>query len=174
MLVRLAQPEDAADLPPIEKSAAMLFRAEAGLSWLADGPVIAQAEHERLVLKQTVWVAETDAGDLIGFINAEVFEYELHVWELSVHEAWQRMGIGKRLILSAYTCAAERGLAALTLTTFSNVPWCAPAYSKLGFQPVPQPGQRLRSILEAEAQHGLPIARRVAMHLPIEVLPNQK
>lgn len=173
MLIRLAQLQDAAELPPIEKSAAKLFRTQAGLSWLADGPAISQAQHERLILKQTVWVAESCAGDLIGFIDAEVCGHDLHVWELSVHEAWQRMGIGKKLILSAYGYALENGLAALTLTTFSDVPWCAPAYSKLGFQPVHQPAQRLLSTLKEEARHGLPMAKRLAMTLPIGTQSNQ-
>jgi GNAT superfamily N-acetyltransferase len=170
MLIRLAQLQDAVHLPPIEKSAAKLFRVQAGLSWLADGPVISLTEHERLIFQRTVWVAESSAGDLVGFINAEVFGHDLHVWELSVHEAWQRMGIGKKLILSAYSYACEHGLAALTLTTFTDVPWCAPAYSTLGFQPVLQPGQRLLGTLEEEARQGLPMAQRLAMTLPIGML----
>lgn len=167
MLIRLARLQDAGDLPLVEKSAAKLFLAMEGLSWLANGPVISQAEHERLIRNHTVWVAEAGPDGLIGFINAEVFEDELHVWELSVHEAWQRLGVGRKLMLSASEYALMNGLDALTLTTFSDVPWCAPAYSKLGFRPLPQPGLRLQAALDAEDEHGLPIARRLAMRLQI-------
>jgi GNAT superfamily N-acetyltransferase len=170
MLVRLATQNDAADLPAIEKSAAELFSTEADLAWLAGGPVIPQAEHERLILKQAVWVAEAGSAGLVGFVSAEVFERELHLWELSVHREWQRMGIGKSLMQSAHGYALENGLAALTLTTFSNVPWCAPAYSRLGFEKVLKPDQRLQFTLDAEASNGLPIERRVAMRLPTGML----
>ena len=167
MLVRLATPNDAAGLPAIEKSAAELFSTEADLAWLADGPVIPQAEHERLIRIQTVWVAEVGSDGLVGFLSAERFERELHVWELSVHKAWQRRGIGKSLIQSALGYAAENRLSALTLTTFSDVPWCAPAYSRLGFETVLKPDERLQYALDAEASRGLPIQRRVAMRLPL-------
>ena len=170
MLIRLATSKDAADLSRIEKSASELFRSDSGLAWLADSPVVAQAEHERLILQQTVWVAEGGPGNLVGFLNAEVLQHRLHVWELSVDMAWQRRGIGKRLVLSAYRYAAEMGLAALTLTTFNDVPWNAPAYSKIGFQQVVQPRGHLQDALAAEAAHGLPMDRRVAMRLPIGML----
>jgi ribosomal protein S18 acetylase RimI-like enzyme len=170
MLVRLATPNDAADLSAIEKSAAKLFRTDLALAWLADGPVLTQDEHERLIFRQSVWVAEVGSDGLVGFLSAEPFERELHIWELSVHKAWQRRGIGRSLIQSAHGYAAENGLAALTLTTFSDVPWCAPAYSRLGFETVQKPDRRLQYALDAEASHGLPIERRVAMRLPTGML----
>ncbi|AZV95618.1 GNAT family N-acetyltransferase [Kerstersia gyiorum] len=105
--------------------------------------------------------------NLVGFLNAEVLNHELHIWELSVHGDWQRQGVGTGLLRSAYQYAVETGLAALTLTTFKDVPWCAPAYAKFGFKPVMNPVLHLRDALNAEAAHGLPVERRVAMRLPI-------
>jgi GNAT superfamily N-acetyltransferase len=170
MLIRVARPLDAADLPRIEKSAAQLFRTEPDLAWLAAGPVMAPSEHERLILKQAVWVAEAGPGDLVGFLDAEVVEDELHLWELSVHQAWQRRGIGKELLLSAHSYALEQGLAALTLTTFRDVPWCAPAYAKLGFRPVSRPSERLQACLNSESSRGLAPAPRIAMQLAVGTL----
>lgn len=167
MLIRPARLTDAADLPAIEKSAAQLYSDAAGLAWLADGPLIAQAAHESRILQQSVWVAETDEGVLTGFISTEIVDTELHIWELSVHTDWQRRGIGRLLMASAYQHALAQGLSALTLTTFSDVAWCAPAYARLGFQQLLQPGQRLQETLDAEALHGLPPGRRIAMRLPM-------
>ncbi|AZV94735.1 hypothetical protein CBF45_14255 [Bordetella sp. J329] len=59
MFIRVATLEDAAYLPRIEKSASELYRAIPHLDWLAAGQVIARAEHERLILKRSVRVAET-------------------------------------------------------------------------------------------------------------------
>ena len=170
MLIRPARLKDAADLPAIEKSAAQLYSDAAGLAWLTDGPLIAQAEHESRILQHAVWVAETDEGVLTGFISTEIFDTDLHIWELSVHANWQRRGIATRLIDSAYRHAVARGLSALTLTTFSDLPWCAPAYAKRGFQPLQQPRLRLQDCLDAEALHGLPPDRRVAMRLPVSTV----
>lgn len=167
MLIRPARLKDAADLPAIEKSAAQLYCHAAGLAWLADGPLIAQAEHESRILQHAVWVAETEDGALTGFISTEIFDTELHIWELSVRADWQRRGIATRLIDSAYRHAVAQGLGALTLTTFSDLAWCAPAYAKRGFQPLQQPGPRLQDCLDTEALHRLPPERRMAMRLPV-------
>ena len=168
MLIRVASLEDAAFLPQIEKSASELYRAEPDLAWLADGQVIEPSEHARLILKKTVLVAESSRGHLVGFLNAEVLNHELHIWELSVHGDWQRRGAGTQLLRSAYQYALETGLAALTLTTFKDVPWCAPAYAKLGFKPVKHPVLHLREALDAEVIHGLPSEQRVGMRLSVQ------
>lgn len=168
--IRPACLQDAALLPVIEKSAAQLFKTAPGLEWLADGDTLSVSILICLISLGTVWVAQTEAGQVIGFICTEEFDDELHIWELSVHADYQRMGIGKRLMHAAYKHASDRGLLALTLTTFSDVQWNAPWYAQLGFQIVSTSAeQRLRQLLDAEVMHGLPAARRVAMRLPTEM-----
>ncbi|MCD2166715.1 GNAT family N-acetyltransferase [Comamonas koreensis] len=167
MLIRPAHLTDASALPAIEKSAAQLFGTADGLAWLRDAPVIGPSDHARRILNHAVWVAEAADGALAAFISTEIFDSELHIWELSVHAQWQRRGIASLLIDSAYRYAVNRGLGALTLTTFSDVPWCAPAYAKRGFAPLLQPGKRLQDTLDAEAMQGLPPERRIAMRLPV-------
>ena len=165
--IRLARLDDAASLPHVEKSAAELFTTAPGLEWLVDGTLIARKEHERLILRKTVWVAEAGSIGVVGFINAEVFGDELHLWEVSVNRRWQRMGIGKRLISSTCKYATTHRLVALTLTTFADVPWGAPAYLKLGFRSVIDPDRSLQDVLNAESLHGFPMERRLAMRLTI-------
>lgn len=165
--IRPATLQDVVHLPAIEQSAAGLFRGAAGLEWLADGPGMARAEHERLILRGAAWVAEAGPGHLVGFLDAEAFGQELHLWELSVHADWQRRGIGTRLIQAAQEHAAAQGLVALTLTTFADLPWSAPAYARLGFRPVSPPGPRLQGVMDVEAAHGLPVERRVAMRMDV-------
>ena len=165
MFFRLACPEDAAAFPAIERSAAQLFLRQPGLEWLAQGEVMTAQAHQRLIRQHSVWLAEASPGEPIGFLSAEVFADALHLWELSVHADWQRQGVGKGLVRHACMGAAAHGLTALTLSTFRDVPWNAPAYAKLGFQPLSQPGERLQKVLEAEAAHGLPAQQRVAMRL---------
>lgn len=167
--IRPASLQDAALLSVIEKSAAQLFKTEPGLEWLADSATLPESVLLSHISLGTVWVAQTEAGQLTGFICTEEFDDELHIWELSVHANFQRMSIGKRLMQEAYKHVLSRGLSALTLTTFSDVQWNAPWYAQLGFQIVTaSAGQRLVRLLDAEAKHGLPSERRVAMQLMIK------
>jgi ribosomal protein S18 acetylase RimI-like enzyme len=166
--IRPACLQDAALLPVIEKSAAQLFKTESGLEWLADSDTLSESILICLISLGTVWIAQTEAGQVIGFICTEEFDEELHIWELSVHADFQRKGIGKRLIQEAYKHASSLGLSALTLTTFSDVSWNAPWYAQLGFQIVSTSAeQRLRQLLDAEVKHGLPASRQVAMRLSV-------
>lgn len=168
MLVRLAELTDAASLPCIERSASELFASLPSLGWLATSAVTSVAEHHRLIQRRTLWVAHPLSSALVGFLAAEQFDDALHIWELSVHSDWQRRGIAKALIQHAMEHARGYGLQAVTLTTFTDVPWNGPAYTKMGFQQVLSPGERLHGILQAEAARGLPAHRRTAMRLPLQ------
>lgn len=167
MSIRFARPEDAVLLPAIERSAAAVFRAAPGLAWIADDAVMSESEHRRLIALGTAWVAQ-DAERVCGFLCAERFDDDLHVWELAVDAEHQRMGLGQRLVQAACSHAAAAGLSAVTLTTFRDLAWNAPWYARLGFrEETALPGTRLYAVLQAEARHGLPAQRRVAMRLPV-------
>lgn len=161
--IRLARDNDIAALRSIERSAGAAFRRIADLAWLADGEVQSAERHRTLITQGTNWVA-TDAYDRpLGFLSAEVIVSELHILELSVALERQGRGIGKALVLAAIGAARARGLAAVTLTTFRDVPWNAPFYRRLGFEVLDAPCPRLAAILREEAEHGLAADRRCAM-----------
>lgn len=167
MLIRFARPEDAVLLPAIERSAAAVFRGVPGLAWIADDAVMAEAEHRRLIAQGAVWVAH-GAEHVCGFLCAERFDDELHVWELAVDADHQRKGLGLRLVQAACSHAASAGVSAVTLTTFRDLAWNAPWYARMGFREViAASGSRLHAVLQQEARHGLPAQRRVAMRLPV-------
>lgn len=174
MLIRPAHPADAALLPAIETSAGVLFRSVPGLEWIADDDVLPETTHLRLIVQQTVWVAQSESGRLCGFLDAERFGDELHIWELAVDGGHQRMGIGKRLVRAACQHAVDLNLSGVTLTTFRDLPWNAPWYAGLGFLPEDVlPDSRLAGVLRDEAGHGLPPQRRVAMRWPAQGVARQ-
>ena len=78
---------------------------------------------------------------------------------------YARRGIGRALLEEAARHALAGGASALTLTTFAQVPWNAPYYSRCGFRVLDEsewtPG--LRVIREREAAHGLDRWPRVCM-----------
>ncbi|WP_040485064.1 GNAT family N-acetyltransferase [Lutibaculum baratangense] len=163
--IRHASLRDADELPEIERSSGEIYRGVPGLEWIADDDVQSAELHRRLITEGVAFVAEEELRGRVGFLNGELAPDGLHIWQLAVHPACQRRGIGRRLIEAAETLAASRGANALTLTTFRDVPWNEPYYRRLGFRTLPasEVGSRLRLILQKERQGGLPMDRRCAM-----------
>ena len=140
--------------PGIEHSAGLVFREIPALAWIADDDDLPSSFHRRLILEGMSWTAVDDLDLPIGFLSAEMFYDELHIWELSVHLDWQRGGIGRQLIACAVEDAKAQNLASITLTTFIDVPWNAPYYSRLGFQVLDR--HRLAPRLARRASAGSP------------------
>lgn len=162
--IRLAKAEDADALPAIELAAGVLFRSVEGLSEIAGMHAIPADEQRRLIRKGHCLVAEAD-GDIVGFLSTEPFSRELHIAEFSVHPDYQGQGIGAVLLRAIGIDAKNSGFAALTLTTFADVPWNGPFYARHGFETVSDldAHPRLKARIEQEMQHGLPRERRIAM-----------
>ena len=172
-VVRRARPSDAAALPAIERSAAELFRLDPGLAWLAEAPVPDAEQHLQAICSAWVWVAELTDQQLGGFLRAVEVDNQLHIEELSVSQHFQGQGIGRKLLLMAIEHADRQQLCAVTLTTFSDLPWNAPFYQRMGFSrltPQATPAH-LVDALNSEAACGLPIERRCAMHLQFKPQP---
>ena len=167
--IRRAVAEDAQFLPDIERSAGKAFQSIAGLEWISSDEVWSAAEHLDWMARALTWVAESDQGELAGFLIAETIVDILHIWEVSVHSDVQGQGIGRQLVQTAQRHGRETGLSALTLTTFRELKFNEQFYAGLGFQTLEtdQLSDRLAGILDKEAEEGLPRARRCAMKMPI-------
>ncbi|HEX2561259.1 GNAT family N-acetyltransferase [Phenylobacterium sp.] len=166
--IREARADELHKLPEIERSAAALFEGEGHdmdiLTNVTPGEVWAPRQ-----AAGTVWVADDGAGEAVGFLAAEVFKDELHVWELDVRQEAQGQGIGRRLMNHAIDWARGRGLARVTLTTFRDIPWNAPFYASLGFAAVAAEdlSVRLAEVLSLETSKGLNPDERCAMVLEL-------
>ncbi len=162
--IRLARPEDARHLPDIELAAGQLFRSVEGLAGVAGMPAVPASEQAALIRKGHSLVAEAQ-GRLVGFISTEPFGRELHIREFSVHPDMQRQGVGSVLLRALGIDARNGQFAALTLTTFTDVPWNAAFYARHGFETVTDldAHPRLKADIEREIAHGLPAERRCAM-----------
>lgn len=167
--IRPAEPADAPSLPAIERSAGEAFRHIPELAWIADDTVQSEERHLQLMEGGTAWVA-VDAMDApVGFLGGEVLDGNLHIWELTVASNHQQRGIGRGLLHRAKDWAALRNLAAITLTTFRDVPWNEPFYRSEGFATLlrGELSQTLREMLASEIAAGLPAERRCAMRYPM-------
>jgi GNAT superfamily N-acetyltransferase len=135
--IRLAAPEDLADLPDLDRAADALF--EVG----GYGATRGAATPEQLDDAALLAVAGRPA---LGSVRVEIVDGTAHIAQLSVRPKFMKQGIGRSLVEYACTWAASHGYDAITLCTFTEVPWNAPFYATLGFAEVGDPGPGLRAL----------------------------
>jgi GNAT superfamily N-acetyltransferase len=134
---------------------------------VADDEVAPMEVYLPLAAQGLVWVA-AEVGQLIGFASSEVFEGELHLWELAVRRESQGRGVGRALIAAVAQEARKLGLP-VTLTTFRDIPWNAPFYARCGFVEMSEAefSPLLKLVFERQAALGLDVANRCAMRLSL-------
>ncbi|MEB3370375.1 GNAT family N-acetyltransferase [Saccharopolyspora mangrovi] len=162
-MIRLARDEDLALLQEVERAAGRPF-AELGMTLVAEDEPPSLAVLREFQQAGRAWVHT--AGDVpVAYLIADVVDGCAHVEQVSVapEHAGRRIGAGLIEVLAAW--ARERGLPALTLTTFTEVSWNGPYYRRLGFRYLDDdeltPG--LRAIRVEEAEAGLDAWPRACM-----------
>jgi len=161
--IALARPGDLSRIAPIELAAARLLAGHAPEPVLEE--VTSDEDLQAAQRDGRLWVARSDDVP-VGFALVEMLERgAAHLEEIDVHAEHGRRGLGTRLVRHVYRWAETRGLGAVTLTTFRDVPWNMPFYARLGFEQVAAAAltPALRAVLEDEARRGLDPARRVVM-----------
>lgn len=163
--IRLALPQEAELVREIEQSAGETFRGS-GHAYVADHPPPPAAVYATLAAEGLVLLAEQHR-QAIGFAACEPFADALHLKELAVRYERQGRGIGRALVEAVAAEARRRGLPAVTLTTFQDLPWNGPWYARRGFVELTAGtlGERLREELAAETGRGL--SARCAMRLTL-------
>ena len=171
-MIRGARTDEIPRLREIERAAGTVFR-ELGMDAIADDDPPAETVLLASIDEGCCWVA-ADAGDrAVAYCIVRVVDDAGHIEEVSVHPDHARRGLGRALIDHAERWAAARGLLALTLTTFANVPWNQPYYERLGFRVMPPGslGDGLLRLRQREAAAGLDRWPRVAMSRPVGFRP---
>ena len=164
MTIRPARRADFEAIREIEIEAGRRFTA-IGMEAVADDGPYSAAELEAFLEGDLAWVAVDGANVTVGYVVAGLVDNMAHIEQVSVRPSHGRQGIGTGLVEHVATWARAKGLDAVTLTTFANVPWNAPLYQRLGFQPIADerlaPG--LAAIGRREAERGLDRWPRTAM-----------
>jgi GNAT superfamily N-acetyltransferase len=162
--IRPASPQDIPALPEIERAAGGLF---AGLDLVQDSEdrTVPIEELEQAQKAEHLWVAAGPHDQPVGFALVTVVDELAHLEELDVHPDHGRRGLGTALVEKICEWAKSEGFAAITLSTFRDLPWNAPFYARIGFRALTEDEltERLLQLREAEAERGLPIAERVVM-----------
>ncbi|WP_406142246.1 GNAT family N-acetyltransferase [Streptomyces sp. NBC_01089] len=164
MSVRAAHIDDLPALQDTERAAGQCFR-DIGMPDIADDEPLPLDELARYQRSGLAWVAVDGANSPVAYLIADRVDGNLHIEQVSVHPDSARRGIGRSLLDRLADRAAADGVPALTLTTFTGVPWNAPYYARCGFRPLGdhELGAGLRDIRAREAAHGLDRWPRVCM-----------
>jgi GNAT superfamily N-acetyltransferase len=172
------RPPSTTELPAlrtIERLAGERFRG-VGLPEVADDEPPSLDVLTRHTEQGRCWVAIDDAGGPIGYVLVDGVDGNAHVEQVSVHPDHQGSGVGRALMERVFEWAGELDMPAVTLTTFSDVPWNAPLYRHLGFRVLrdEELGPGLRAIRDQETAHGLDPARRVCMLRALPPAPTDR
>ncbi|WP_189296267.1 GNAT family N-acetyltransferase, partial [Streptomyces albospinus] len=164
MIIRVPAPADLPALRAVERAAGAPFRA-LGMAQIADDeppPLALLTAYQRAGRALAAYDAEPPGVPPVGYLLWDPVDGCTHIEQVSVHPDRARRGIGRALIDRA---ELDGGRPAMTLTTFTEVPWNAPYYARLGFRPLAgaalTPG--LRTIRAHEAELGLDRWPRVCM-----------
>ncbi|ANS69737.1 acetyltransferase [Streptomyces lincolnensis] len=164
MQIRAVHLDELTALQDIERAAGQCFR-EIGMPEIADDEPLTLGELTRYHHAGLAWVAANDTDIPVAYLIADRVDWNLHVEQVSVHPDSARRGIGRLLLDHLAARATSQKVPALTLTTFTEVPWNAPYYARLGFRILDDSRHTpaLREIRRREAAHGLDRWPRVYM-----------
>ncbi|MFG2990225.1 GNAT family N-acetyltransferase [Streptomyces sp. NPDC048257] len=164
MAIRTARLDELPLLQDIERAAGRCFR-DIGMPEIADDEPLTLDELAPYQRAGLAWVS-VDGTDTPGaYLIAEHVEGNLHVEQVSVHPDRARRGLGRDLLEHLAEFARREGAPALTLTTFTEVPWNAPYYARCGFRLLDDSGLTpgLQEIRDREAAYGLDRRPRACM-----------
>lgn len=170
-MLRAATTDDLPGLRGIERAAGVPFR-DLGMAAVADDEPPTVAELAEFVQDGRAWVVTGPEDAPVAYLLVAAVDDGAHVEQVSVHPSHARRGLGRELVDHAEIWARGRGLAALTLTTFADVPWNGPYYERLGFAVVTghQLGEGLCRVVADEDDRGLTPWPRVVMRREVRRL----
>jgi GNAT superfamily N-acetyltransferase/sporulation protein YlmC with PRC-barrel domain len=165
--IRLARPEDFAAINEVDQAVGDMFR-DFGVD-TSQSDSDSQSSAPRFFDEGTrAWVATIGDDDgVAGYIFVFPLDDAAYIAQVSVHPAHQRKGLGTALLDTADAWAEVQGLSALSLVTYTDVPWNAPWYRRIGFTDIgdARMGDGLRRLLEVTSAVA-PGWRRSVMRRP--------
>lgn len=149
-------------IPPLEREAGARFK-QIGMDDVAAGEVTPLSILEERVARGSLYVALASNGGVAGFLIWSPKDGRAYIEEVSVHPDHAGHRLAARLI-EQLAADVHGSHAALSLTTFRDVPWNAPYYAKLGFRELAREnaGPEHEESWRHQAEH-LDMSRRLFM-----------
>lgn len=166
VVLRAGTADDLPALQDIEVAAGRAF-AELGMDLVAGDEPASLGALLTYVEGGRAWVAVQESNQPCGYLIADIVDGCGHIEQVSVHPVFRGLRIGRDLIARSEAWAHARGLPALTLTTYRDVPWNGPYYERLGFRCLTVETAGLAAIRRREADAGLDAWPRACMRRDI-------
>jgi GNAT superfamily N-acetyltransferase len=169
--IRPARFEELPLLSYIEDSAAALFLNTPYAFLVNDEPLSLDFVRQQFHARR-VWVAADCHESVVGYAIAREVDDTLYLQQIDVEPEHGRRGIGTALVNTVCDWAKQQGYSFVSLSTFRDLPWNAPFYSKLGFHPIDEAELTtgFQQIRRKELEAGLPISERVIMQRRLQYL----
>lgn len=156
-------------LRDIEVASAKRF---SGLGLIAEEKLSDHIPQERvmeMIEANRMLVACDAQGVPVGFAALSLWSQGCLLEELDVLPAHGGKGLGRALVVAAIEWAKANRQPSIFLSTFTDVPWNRPFYSRMGFQIVPESelDADMMQLRSNEIAAGLPVYKRVFMRLPL-------
>jgi predicted N-acetyltransferase YhbS len=163
--IRAARAAEIPLLSHIEQSAARLFL-DTPYAFLVDADPLPLDSVQQQFQAGRVWVAIDKYETVVGYAIASKVDDTLYLQQIDVTPEHGQRGIGSTLVNAVCAWAKQHGYHIVSLSTFRDIPWNAPFYSKLGFRAVDEAELTtgFQQIRLKEFAAGLPISERVIMH----------
>jgi GNAT superfamily N-acetyltransferase len=167
-MIRAARSDELSLLQTLEQAAGAPFR-ELAMHSIADDEPPSLEDLAAFQQSGRAWVVADVDDRPVAYLLVDVVDGSAHVEQVSVHPDHARRGLGAALLDHAAVWAQQHGLASLTLTTFTDVPWNGPYYERLGFRHLSDPELTpgLRAVRAREAECGLDAWPRTTMRRDI-------
>ena len=162
--IRPARFEELPLLSQIENSAAALFLDTPYAFLVNDEPLSLDFVQQQFHARR-VWVAVDCQDSVVGYAVAREVDETLYLQQIDVKPEHGRRGIGTALVNTVCDWAKQQGYEIVSLSTFRDISWNAPFYSKLGFHPIDEAELTtgFQQIRLKELEAGLPVSERVIM-----------
>lgn len=158
---------DFTTLQNIQLAAGHLFY-NIGMSHIAENPSTDIEGFLATIKNSSVLVARFDVN-IVGFALIYRVGNDCHLEQMSVAPEHARRGFGSEILQYLIDKCRRQQLSRLTLSTFRNVPWNEPFYSKAGFRSISQNNLTgyLKAVWQTEDANGLDMTQRTIMRLEL-------
>ncbi len=133
MNVRRVRMDELERLRHIERAAGDMFR-DLEMFEIADDEPASIELLAPFPAKGRAWGCANEDDQLVAYVLVDEIDGCGHILQVSVIPEYGRRGLGRALLQTAAGWARARHCPALTLTTFTEVPWNGPYYLRCGFR----------------------------------------
>ena len=168
LIIRPARPDDVEAIIHADIAASALFAPTGLLSAEALADHVLEEDLLASIEAGQLDVADLGSDGVVGFSQFTKMGDDLYLQQISVHPAFGKRGIGRKLMSRLDVHAEKSGAQQTTLSTFRDLAWNAPFYASLGFTELPRSAYApYMTAIETSQAPFMDVSKRVFMRKPV-------